>query len=239
MTGPCRVAPARPFEVLFVCGANLGPSVVAEVLARQLLGDRLGRAAFACFAVASAGVRAEPGRPVPARTCAALVAYGAGVPVTGPGAFAARRLDEDLLRRSDLVLTAEEAHRAAAVWLCAEALPKVYGMRRFTRMLRALDPDRLPADPVHRGLRIMECAPRLHAALPPVPPGEDAVPDPADGPVRDHLRAADLVFDVVAAFVDAVAPPGRTARAPWFERPGPSLEISASLRGGVDPQDER
>lgn len=195
------------FEVLFVCTGNICRSAFAEMLARQLLVDRLGRAALQRFAFASAGVRATPGQPIHPSTRSALAVWGVGAVETGPAAFRSRRLDEKAIAGADLILTAEEAHRAAIVWLAPEALPKAYGMRRFARMLRTVDQGLLPADPVRRASRIMELAPRLHAALPPVPLDQEAIPDPINRGPRDHLLAADLVFDVVCTYIDVLAPP--------------------------------
>ena len=177
------------------------------MLARQLLVDRLGRAALERFAFASAGVRANPGRPIHPSTRSALAVWGIGAVETGPAAFRSRRLDERMIAGADLILAAEEAHRAAIVWLSSDALGKVYGMRRFARILRSVDQGRLPPDPVHRALQIMEWAPRLQAALPPVPPDQEAIPDPVNGSPHDHLLAADLVFDVVSGYIDVLAPP--------------------------------
>ncbi|MGE3257817.1 hypothetical protein [Pseudonocardia sp.] len=198
--------PQAAFEVLFVCTGNLCRSPFAEALMRRLMVDRLGPEALTAFRFASAGIRATPGRPMHPGTRAALDVWA--VPDDTP--FASRRLDEKMIISSDLVLTMEESHRAAIAWLAGDAVHKVYGLRRFARMVQSLDPRRLPPDPVHRALRIVEWAPRLHAGLPPVPPEQEAVPDPVTGGPQEHLRSADLVFDAVATIVDVIAPPGVT-----------------------------
>jgi protein-tyrosine phosphatase len=204
---PSPDVPSQPaFEVLFVCTGNICRSAFAERLARQLMLDRLGPPAMDAFVFSSAGVRATPGARLHPETRMALAVWGIEVPSAGPGAFAARRLDDAAIVRADLVLTAEESHRAAIAWLIADALPKVYGLRRFARMLRLIDQRRLPADPGRRALQIMEWAPRIHADLLPVPPANDIVPDPIAGTTAEHLHAADLVADAVMTFIDVVAP---------------------------------
>lgn len=206
--------PQAAFEVLFVCTGNLCRSPFAEALTRRLMVDRLGPVARTAFRFSSAGIRAVPGRPMHPGTRAALAVWG--VPDEVP--FVSRVLDEKMVIRSDLVLAMEESHRAAIAWLVGDAVHKVYSLRRFARMLKAIDEQRLPPDPVHRALRLVEWAPRLHADLPPVPPEQEAIPDPVQGGIRDHLRSADLVFEAVATLVDVVAPPGVALQDPqsWW-----------------------
>lgn len=192
--------------MLFVCTGNACRSAFAELLARRLMADRLGPAAPDLFGFTSAGVRADPGRPIHPGTRAALAVWGISAGRDGPDAFRTRRLDEKMIAGADLVLAAEESHRSAIAWMAGDAVPKVYGMRRFARMLRMLDQRRLPADPVHRALLILEWAPALHAGLGPVPPDDEVVPDPVDGGPWEHLRTADLVADVVGTLVDVLAP---------------------------------
>lgn len=189
--------------MLFVCTGNVCRSAFAELLARRLMLDRLGPAALGMFAFTSAGVRACPGRPIHPGTRAALAVWGVDA---SPEVFAARRLDVTMIMKADLLLTADEWHRSAIAWMDSDAVPKVYGMRRFARMLRTLDQRRLPADPMRRALLILEWAPGLHAALPHVPPDEEVVPDPVDGGPWEHLRAADLIADAVTTLVDVLAP---------------------------------
>ncbi len=195
----------RTFDVLFVCTGNICRSAFAEVLARQLLVDRAGRAVLNGFHFSSAGVRATAGTPMHPYTRDALTAWGQPL-YRAAGDFAARRLSVPMIDAADLILTAEESQRQAVAWVSSDAVPKMYGMRRFAQIIAAAGREQLPPDPTGRAFRLLELAPGLQATLPPPPPGEESIADPMGGTSRDHLVATDLIFDVVAAFVDFVAP---------------------------------
>jgi protein-tyrosine phosphatase len=190
---------------LFVCTGNVCRSAYGEVLARQLLVNRLGPSALDQFSFCSAGVRASVGRPMHPDTRLALAPWGYGAYELA-GEHVARQLGEDDITAADLILTAEEAHRPAVAWICADALPKMYSMRRFARILAVTDELLLLPDPLDRAVELVGSASRIQASLRPLAGGEESVPDPIGGSARDHLLAADLVYEVVAAFIDFIAP---------------------------------
>lgn len=193
------------FKTLFVCTGNVCRSAYAEVLARQLLVDRLGPSALDQFSFSSAGVRALVGRPMHPYTRLALAPWGYAAYELA-GEHVARQLGKEDITAADLILTAEEAHRPVVAWISADALPKMYSMRRFARILMVADELLLLSDPLERAVALVESASRIQASLRPLAGGEESVPDPIGGSARDHLLAADLVFEVVAAFVDVIAP---------------------------------
>jgi protein-tyrosine phosphatase len=203
-TGGHQAGP-RVFRTLFVCTGNICRSAYAEFLARQLLVDRLGPAALDQFSFSSAGVRALVGRPMHPDTRVALAPWGYSA-YKMAGEHVARQLGKDDITAADLILTAEEAHRPIVAWISADALPKMYTMRGFASICAIADELLLSSDPLDRAVELVESARWIHASLRPFAGGEEPVPDPIGGSARDHLLAADLVYEVVAAVVDTIAP---------------------------------
>jgi protein-tyrosine phosphatase len=150
--------------------------------------NRLGPSALDRFSFASAGVRARVGRPMHPDTRLALAPWGYGA-YESAGEHVARQLGEDDITAADLILTAEDAHRAVVAWICGDALPKMYSMRRFARILAVVDELLLLSDPVDRAVELVESAPRIQVSLRPLARGQESVPDPINGSARDHLLA--------------------------------------------------
>lgn len=191
------------FNLLFVCTGNICRSAFAEVLCRQLLDDRLGPDARRLFACSSAGMRAVTGAPMDPYTRDVLALWGHPVYQEAAG-FTARPLRPHMVRWADLVLTAEDAHRTEIAWTSPEVVRRLFTLRRFGRILRGLDPTRLPADPLPRAQAVVQAA---AGSREPVQPELDAIPDPIGLPPAEHLAAADLTFEVLGLFVDLIAPP--------------------------------
>ena len=122
-------------HILVVCTANLCRSPAMELFLRQGLGDLPGLDGTDVL-VQSAGVAAEPGRPMPQRMVACLEKEGIHAPAWG-----ARALDDDLLTSSNLVLTATREHRSAVVRHHPGALPYTWTMREFARYCEVAAPD--------------------------------------------------------------------------------------------------
>ncbi len=191
------------FRLLFVCTGNICRSPVAEILMRDALRGRLGGRDAGAFRVSSAGVQAVVGHGVHPDSRAELAPWNLhGAHSAG---FVARQLQSTMIQESDLVLGATARHRSAVVQHCPAALPLVFGLREFARLVSAVDPTDLPTHPVARAHALVELA-RMHRGLVPADPADDDIPDPI-GQSRDaHHQATRLTHAAVVAIVDAVAP---------------------------------
>jgi protein-tyrosine phosphatase len=190
------------FNLLFVCTGNICRSAFAEVLCRQLLEDRLGPEARRVFACSSGGLRAVTGARMHPETRDVLALWGRPL-YRAAGDFVARPLRPHMVRWADLILTAEDAQRGDIAWNAPDASRRLFTMRRFGRIVRELDPTRLPADPLERARAVVAAAAESRE---PVRADQDTIPDPVGLPPSEHLVAADLIFDVVGSFIDLVAP---------------------------------
>ena len=137
MHPPNASRPARPFTVLAVCTGNICRSPAVErLLAHDLGVDTLATASDRSeVVVASAGVGAVVGAPVPPQM--ATLVEGAGASVDG---FAARQLTEAILRESDLVLALTKAHRSRIVALHPGAVRRTFTLRELARLAAGVDP---------------------------------------------------------------------------------------------------
>jgi low molecular weight protein-tyrosine phosphatase len=187
------------FAILFVCTGNVCRSPFAAALTRHLLDDVMPQPDAARIVIASAGTRAPVGAAIHPATRAELAGWG----VTGPavdGHYACQ-VDAALLSVADLVLTAERHHRALVVQAHPEALRTTFCLREFHRLLSTVD-HLAPADPVARLHAAVAEVTARRGTIPPVPPDQDAVPDPYGGPAAAHRHSATmlggLVRDIVA-----------------------------------------
>jgi protein-tyrosine phosphatase len=144
--------PARPFTVLAVCTGNICRSPAVERLLAAELGvdTPVTAGPTSEVVVASAGVGAVVGAPIP-EPMATLVA-DAGASVDG---FAARQLTEQIVRESDLVLALTKAHRSKIVALHPGAVRRTFTLRELARLADAVDPDALPAGTTADRLRAL------------------------------------------------------------------------------------
>ncbi len=136
---------AEPFRVLCVCVGNVCRSPVAERLLR-LRFEELG--AFDSFSVASAGTRALVGRPMTLESLAELGERGGSAE-----GFVARRLDDQMVRSADLVLTATTAVRRTALEEAPGALRRTFTWRELAALVdgrTAESPAALIADAASR-----------------------------------------------------------------------------------------
>ncbi|WNB85216.1 low molecular weight phosphatase family protein [Cellulomonas sp. ATA003] len=132
-------------------GEHLPLPAVERLLAAELGADPLATAGDRSeVVVASAGVGAVVGAPVPPQM-AALV-EGVGVSVDG---FAARQLTEAILRESDLVLALTKAHRSKIVALHPGVVRRTFTLRELARLASGVDPADLPAGTTADRLRAL------------------------------------------------------------------------------------
>lgn len=133
MTSATRAAaslmrrPGVEFRVLVVCTANQCRSPMAEFLLRQeaaTLGVR--------WKVFSAGTHAVPRLPMHPNTQRVLNSRGIAV-----GDWQTTCLDDDLLERTDLVLTAAREHSSFLTMVRPALLGRVFPLLRFARLAEA------------------------------------------------------------------------------------------------------
>lgn len=129
---PATTAPSqeKPLRVLFVCTANVCRSPFMELAARHLAGPG-SRVEFA-----SAGTRGFSASEISGEMATTLSTRG----VPGASQFRSRAFTEDLIAHTDLVLTAEAAHRQLILDEHPAAFRKVFTLGQFAEAVRAAGP---------------------------------------------------------------------------------------------------
>jgi protein-tyrosine phosphatase len=179
--------PDDTFSILTVCTGNVCRSPAVE----RLLASKLGPTVD----VASAGTHALVGHPISEPMAALLRDSG-----IADQPFEARRLSEEMLKGTDLVLPLTRAQRSLVVELWPAAVRRTFTLREFARLLRWVDPAALPAGTP---------AERLQAAIPlaAAQRGRERTEVDEDD-VVDPFRLSDQVyvqsFQEIAAAVDAI-----------------------------------
>ena len=157
--------PQEVFSILAVCTGNICRSPAVE----RLLASQLAPS----VSVSSAGTHALVGHPI-SEPMATLLRQAA----IEPEPFEARRLSEQMVKESDLILAMTRAQRGLVVELWPAAVRRTFTLREFARLLSWVDPSALPAG---------SPAERLRAAIPlaaaergreRTSPDEDDVVDP-------------------------------------------------------------
>ncbi len=180
-------------RVLFVCSGN----ICRSPLGAQVLTARLGRDA-PVFTVESAGTIAEDGLPMDDLAAEQSIRLGGD-----PSAHRSRHLTAALLGGADLVLTAERAHRAAAVSLAPRVTKRTFTIRQFARVLDGLEPSDLAG--VASTDELVDRVARMRGAVPgPADPADDDVDDPYRRSASTHERVADVIDRALAPVADAL-----------------------------------
>ena len=109
-------------SVLFVCTGNSCRSIMAEGLLKRWLKEH-GKDRIE---VSSAGVRALDG--IPPTDATVGVMQREGIDVSG---FLSKRLTDDIIRGTDLVLAMENIHRDEIIRRVPEAAPKTHLLKKF------------------------------------------------------------------------------------------------------------
>lgn len=149
------------FRVLFVCTANQCRSPVAQRLFEHRLATVWGdERAAASWQIGSAGTHARAGVPMHPLSARTLTEVG-----VEPGAFASAELTQDLLRASDLVLTATRQHRATVVQTLPAVLGRTFTIRQFSYLLSAARPTPAP-NAIQAGFRLIDAAKAARAEVP-------------------------------------------------------------------------
>ncbi|YCH07651.1 low molecular weight phosphatase family protein [Arthrobacter sp. alpha11c] len=170
----------QPFRILTVCTGNICRSPVAE----RLLQAGLNHASPGSFEVRSAGTRAMVGEPIQPLSAKMISTFRGS-----PDNFAARQLNQKILRETDLVLAMTSRHRGEVLQLDASLLKRTFTIREFARMLAVLETrgDVVPEGGILEFWRALpaRAASVRHLALP---------TDPADNDVIDPYRRAEEVY---------------------------------------------
>lgn len=117
----------EPLRVTFVCTANICRSAYADVMARRWLVDHPGR-----VSIASAGTWGFDAQPLCPDMAAQAVQRGVDA-----ADFASRRLHRTLVAESDLILTAEAAHRSFVLEEWPAAVRRTFTFAQVDRALAA------------------------------------------------------------------------------------------------------
>ncbi len=121
------------FRILFVCIGNVCRSPLGE----RLLAARL---AHGDFEVSSAGIAAMVGAGMSPESAVHLESYGGSA-----DRFTARQLTPELVRESDLVLTATKAIRSRVLEDAPGALRRTFTVLELAALLDVIAPDADPA----------------------------------------------------------------------------------------------
>lgn len=177
--------PATPHpRVLFVCTGNICRSPYAELTMRTAL-----LAKGIAVDVDSAGTRARSGDAAAPRIVEALDARG--IDATS---FRSKPVDHDLIAAADLILTAEVAHRAAVARLHPAALPRVFTLRQFARLV----PEATRAEPGFAGAGILKLAAACARAR-----GTGGIARGAGDDIEDPWRGSGFAYRRTVKAIDA------------------------------------
>jgi protein-tyrosine-phosphatase len=146
-----RMAGSKRRILLFVCSGNTCRSAMAEAIGNAEIASRL-QLPFASIAssgikMLSAGVSAQPGKPMTAQAQEALRHLGVPVP-----AHATRLLTAEMVNQAEVIYCMTQAHRRAVVDLFPEAATKTL----------CLDPNADIADPIGAAFeRFLACGKQI------------------------------------------------------------------------------
>lgn len=177
----------EPYEILCVCTGNICRSPAAERLLAAGLGDQV--------TVTSAGTHALVGQPISAPMAALVSASGARA-----DEFGARWLTEGMIRRADLVLGLDRAHRGAIVELWPGAVRRTFTLLELARLLTERDPSSLPdggvADRLRAAVELASAARHRIASA-----GADDVIDPYRQASAIYRQSFDAITHAVGVLV--------------------------------------
>lgn len=119
------------------------------------------------------------------------------------GDFESKPLTRQLVEQSALILTAESAHRAAVVRLEPAALPRVFTVRQFARLLQYTQKTETPRPVEISGLPgLVHSCSAVRGVGQPARGADDDVDDPwgrSRGTYRRTIRTMDSAIEIIAA----------------------------------------
>lgn len=173
-----------PFTVLFVCTGNICRSPTAELLMRAWADPRAED-----FEVHSAGMRALVGHGIDPGTATALEQLG-----IDPTSHRARQFEPRMATDSDLILTAERAHRDAVMTAVPASFRQVFTLKEFARLAPYVRPG--PA------VDVVAQAAVNRVAVGGVPVEDDDLPDPYRRSAQRASSIAEQVGESVRSCLD-------------------------------------
>jgi protein-tyrosine phosphatase len=188
----------RQYQILMVCTGNICRSPVMERLLVARLAERLSPVDFARFDVSSAGTWAMVDSPMAPDAAQTLEAMGGD-----SSDFAARDLEPEMIRASDLVLAATREHRGLVVAAEPRAASRTLTLREFARLLGPVTADdvaaRAGSDDVVARMRSVAAAGFANRGLVPIGnPADDDIADPYGREPAAYQRAANSIAAALA-----------------------------------------
>jgi protein-tyrosine phosphatase len=174
------------FSVLFVCTGNICRSPLGERLLKARISD-------GSVLVASAGTAALVGRGIDGPSALVLRELGGD-----PEGHSAQRITRALVAGSDLILTAETAHRSAILKVEPTLFRRTFTMREFARLGASLKDTKAVADHTALRSRVAEVA-GMRGRVDPGVPGADEIGDPYGANLDVARRVAGQISDAVDA----------------------------------------
>jgi protein-tyrosine phosphatase len=188
-----RMTGGDPSGVLVICTANRCRSPLAE----QLLGRALREQALG-WVVQSAGTDVRGNELTDPAVLTVLAERGIHA-----SPWQARPLVRDLIDESELVLTAERAHRGSVLRLQPNAVHRTFTLLEFARMLTAVPPDKRGAAATNPADLIAHAeVGRPYAG---VPRSKDDLRDPIGRPLQQFRECADAISDAIDRILAAAA----------------------------------
>jgi protein-tyrosine phosphatase len=173
---------ADDFTILTVCTGNLHRSALAHALLQTWAGWYPAPQLSGSIVVTSAGTHAPSGRRMVAPTLDIAASLGAD-----GSAHRARALDDGLIERADLVLTASRAHRDDVLGRVPGSLRRVFTIREAGRIAASLPGRGAPTTIADMTALVAEMADRRSSAADPT---DDDIVDPQGEPAEVYAEMA-------------------------------------------------
>jgi len=171
------------YRVLIVCTANQLRSPMTEFMLRRRATELT-----LPIEVASAGIKARDGQPMPPRARAELTRRGIAVTPD----WTSQKLTPQAIADADLILAATGHHRATVVRTDPYAIPRTFLLLQFARIARQTPPP-TTATIADSGSALVSAVNAARNLVQPPPPGADDLHDPAGHSARSIRQCAEQI----------------------------------------------